>query len=69
MFGCKHLAGNPTRGQGQKIIVPVLNALDFGQIFASVLFGDDLRPSGMQPFVAGGVIEVPMRVDQVRDQV
>jgi len=37
MFGRKHLAGNPARGQGKEIVVPVLNALDFGQILARVL--------------------------------
>src|ERR1700722_4740217 len=67
MFGCKHLAGNPARRQGKEIVVPVLNALDFGQILARVLLSYNLCASGMQPFVAGGVIEVPMRIDQVRD--
>src|ERR1700758_818152 len=67
MFGRKHLAGNPARGQGKEIVVPVLNALDFGQILARVLLSDDLCASGMQPFVAGGMIEVPVRIDQVRD--
>ena len=36
MFGCKHLARNPARGEGKEIVVPVLNALDFGQILARV---------------------------------
>src|ERR1700751_2883268 len=67
MFGRKHLAGNPARGQGKEIVVPVLNALDFGQILARILLSDNLCASGVQPFVARGMIEVPVRIDQVRD--
>ena len=36
-------------------------------MLARILLGDDLRAGRMQPFIAAGVIEVPMRVDQMRD--
>ena len=36
-------------------------------MFAGVLLGDDLRPGGVQPFVAIGMIEVPVRVDEMGD--
>src|ERR1700721_2264746 len=67
MFGRKHLAWNSAWGQGKEIVVPVLNALDFGQILARVLLSDNLCASCMQPFVAGRMIEVPVRIDQMRD--
>ena len=63
MFGCKHLAGNSALAQGKEIIVPVLDALDFAQLLARVLLGDNPRARSMQPFVARSVIEVPMGVD------
>lgn len=67
MFSREHFAGNPAGGQGKEIVVPVLNTLDFGQVLARILVSDNLCPGGMQPFVARGMIEVPVRIDQVGD--
>jgi hypothetical protein len=36
-------------------------------MFAGVFVGNDLCPDRMEPLVSTGVIEVPMRVDQVCD--
>src|ERR1700730_4041903 len=36
-------------------------------MFAGVFMSNDLCPDGIHPCVAGGMIEMPVRVDQVRD--
>jgi hypothetical protein len=54
-------------GQGEEVIVPVLDALNFGKIFSGVDVADDLGADRMQPFVAVGMVEVPMGVDQMGD--
>jgi hypothetical protein len=68
-LACKHFTRNSTRGVSEEIIVPVLHSLNYGQMLARVLLRDDLRTDRIQPFVAVGVIEMPVRVDQVRDRV
>jgi len=37
-------------------------------VFAGIFVGGDFGPDGMQPFVAVGVIEMPVRVDQMPDR-
>jgi hypothetical protein len=61
-------ARNCTARRGQEIIIPVLDALDFRQMSFRVLMGDDPGAGRVQPFVAVGVIEMPVGVDQVRDR-
>ncbi len=36
-------------------------------MLAGVFMSNDLCPDGIQPYVAVGMIEMPVRVDQVRD--
>src|SRR6202166_4739857 len=38
-------------------------------MLARILLGDDLGAGRMQPFVAVGMIEVPVRVDEMRDRI
>jgi hypothetical protein len=53
--------------RGQEIVVPVLDPLDTGKVLAGILLRDDLGSNRMQPFVAVGMVEVPVRVDEVGD--
>ena len=36
-------------------------------MLARVFMSNDLCPDGIQPYIAVGMIEMPVRVDQVRD--
>ena len=53
--------------QRKKIIIPILDALHLGKTLSRVFMSNDLCPDGIQPYVAVGMIEMPVRVDQVRD--
>ena len=64
----EHLAGNSAGWQRKEIVVPVLDALDLGQILAGVFLRDDLGAGRVQPGIAVGMVEVPVRIDQVRDR-
>jgi hypothetical protein len=66
-ISAEDLARNRAGRRGQEIVVPIFNALDLGEMFAGVFVGNDLCPDRMEPLVSTGVIEVPMRVDQVCD--
>src|ERR1700731_2208574 len=48
-------------------LCPILDALHLGKMLAGVFMSNDLCPDGIQPYVAVGMIEMPVRVDQVRD--
>src|SRR5262249_52108046 len=49
----------------QKIVIPIFDALDLGEMLAGVLVGDDFRSDRVEPLVSVGMIEVPMGIDQV----
>ena len=53
--------------QRKKIIVPILDALHLGKMLARDFMSNELCPAGIQAYVAIGMIEMPVRVDQVRD--
>ena len=48
----KDLAGNRACRRGQKIVVPIFNALDPREMFAGVLVGDNLCADRVQPLVS-----------------
>src|SRR5215471_20700759 len=47
--------------------VPALHSRGGGQMFPRVRVGKNGRPNRVQPFVAVGMVKVPMRVDEVLD--
>ena len=51
-----------------KIVAPVLHPLDRQEMLARVFMRQDGGAEFVQPFVAVGVVKVPVRVDQVRDR-
>ena len=63
----KDVIGNAAGAEGEKIVVPVLNALHLLQICACSSWAMILGCC-MQPFIAVGVVEVPVRIDQVSEQ-
>src|ERR1700730_14115089 len=65
----KNFAGDPGRRQRKEIIVPFLDTLYLGQMFPRVLLSDDLCADRMQPFVAVGMVEMPVSVDQMCDRI
>src|SRR4026208_1659181 len=52
-----------------KCEVPIFNARRFSEMFPRVLVCGYFRADRMKPFVTVGVIEVPMRVNQVLDRI
>ena len=63
------LGRHGARGQRRKIEVPVLDALHGRKMFPGVFVSQDGRTFAVDPFVAVGVVEVPMRVDEVPDRI
>ena len=55
-------------GQWPEVVVPVLHPLHRREVLARVLVRDDLGTELVQPLVAVGVVEMPMRVDQMGDR-
>jgi hypothetical protein len=55
--------------QWRKIDIPVLDSLCRHQVLACVFMREDCRALVVQPFVAVGMIEVPMSIDQMLDRV
>ncbi|MGY4450944.1 hypothetical protein ACVWZR_005604 [Bradyrhizobium sp. i1.3.1] len=63
----KDFTGDSARAERKEIVVPVLYALNFEEVLSRVLLRDDPGASGMEPFVAIGVIEMPVGVDEMGD--
>src|SRR5436190_5583820 len=69
-FACSNeLCGQGTGWGWRKSEVPILNASTNGKVFPCVLVRRDFRADRMQPFVAVGVVEMPMRINQVLDRI
>ena len=66
---CEYLGGNRASGRRWKSEVPACYARARGEMFARVLMGENRGARSMQPFIAVGVVEVPMRVDEMLDRV
>ena len=60
--------GNRTRRRDREGVLPVaFDARRLGKMFARVLMRQDAGSGFMDPLVAAGVVEVPVRVDQLFD--
>src|SRR6266496_6168364 len=67
-FLIEDVGGNRARGRRRKGKVPTLHARGRGKVFSSVLMREDGRAVGMHPLIAVGVIEMPVRVDEMVDR-
>ena len=65
----ENIARDRTGGRSQKGKIPTLNSCVHKKMLASVLMGENRCTCRMQPFIAIGVVEVPVRVDKVRDRI
>src|SRR6516162_1065524 len=63
----KDLLRDCSRGPGRKGKVPAYNPRRCGEMLSCVGLSEDGCTSRVQPFVAVGVVEVPVRVDEVPD--
>ena len=53
----------------REVEVPILDPLRREEVLAGVFMGEDGRTLRVQPLIAVGMIEVPMRVDQMLDRI
>ena len=62
-FGRNRACGRRREGE-----VPTLHARCRGKVFSSVLMREDHRALRMHPLIAVGMIEMPVRVDEMFDR-
>ena len=67
-FLIEDLVGNRACGRRREGEVPAFHARGRGKVFSGVLMREDRRALRMHPFVAVGVIEMPVCVDEVVDR-
>jgi hypothetical protein len=67
LFGCERVRRDRRRRGGREVEVPIIDPLSRLQVLPGVLIGNDGCSFGIQPFIAVGVIEVPVTVDQMFD--
>ncbi|MEJ0016946.1 MAG: hypothetical protein WDN25_10320 [Acetobacteraceae bacterium] len=65
----QHVRRDRGRWRGGKIVVPVLDALRRGQVPPGIGVRNDRGAERVDPGIAVGVVEVPVRVDQPRDRI
>jgi hypothetical protein len=65
----KDFSRNCSGWRGRKGEVPALHSRRVGEVLSCVGVSENGCTRGVQPFVAIGVVKVPMRVDQVLDWV
>ena len=65
----KDFCRNCSGWRGRKGEAPALHSRRSGEVLSCVRLSEDCCSSGLQPFVAVGMVKVPMRVDQVLDGV
>jgi len=65
----KNFRRNCSGWRGRKGELPALRSRRVGEVLACVRVRKNGCPRGVHPFVAIGVVKVPMRVDQVLDWV
>ena len=68
-FARKHFARKSVRRRGDKIVIPVLDALDVLEKPESIFLGDNLGANRIQPRVSISMVEVPVGVDEMRDRI
>src|SRR5260370_42124177 len=65
----KDFRRNCSGGRGRKGEVPALDSRRGGKMLSCVLVSKNGCTSGVQPFVAVGMVEVPVSVDEVLDRI
>src|SRR5262245_44463554 len=65
----KNFSGNCSGGPGRECEVPTVHSRRSGEVLSCIRMSENGRTCGVQPFVAIGVVKVPMRVDQALDWV
>src|SRR5580704_15665649 len=63
----KNSCGDRSGGRGRKRVNPALNARVHRKTFAGILMSQNACACLVHPLVAAGVIEVPVRVDELLD--
>ena len=66
---CKNFRRNCSGGRGREGKVPPLNSRRCREVLSRVRVRENNCTRGVQPFVAIGVVKVPMRVDEVLDRI
>ena len=68
LLGVEHVSRNRACRRWRKSEVPIFHSRAAGKVFPRVFVSGNSRALGMHPLVAVGVIEMPMRVDQMFDR-
>src|SRR5215470_12462365 len=63
----KHFCRNCAGWSRRKCKVPTFDSCGGGEVFACVRVSENGRANRVQPFVAIGMVKVPMRIDEVLD--
>src|SRR5262245_39101652 len=67
--GVEDVRWNRARRRWWKSEVPIFDSCAGGKVFPRIFVSGNGRARGMHPLVAVGVIEMPMRVDQMLDRI
>jgi hypothetical protein len=65
----KNFRRNRSGGQGREGEIPTLNSRRGREVLSRVRVSENNCARRVQPFVAIGVVKVPMRVDEVLDRI
>src|SRR4029077_13750899 len=65
LVGVEHLSRNRACRRWRKNEVPIFYSRAGGKVFPGIFVSGNSRARGVHPLIAVGVIEVPMRVDQM----
>ena len=68
-IGCENIFWNAAWAERQEIIIPILDALDLLEVLTRVFLRNDLGTGRVQPLIAVGMIEMPVRVDEMRHRI
>src|SRR4029453_18397343 len=62
LFGVEYFCWQSSGRRWREVEIPILNSRGNGKMFSRVLVRSDFSAYRMQPFIAIGVIEVPMGI-------
>ena len=69
LVGVEHVSRNRAGRRWRKSEVPIYHSRAARKVFPGILMSGDGRARGVHPLVAVGVIEMPMRIDQMLDRI
>src|SRR6266403_660324 len=69
LVGVEYVSRNRAYRRWRKSEVPIFYSRAGGKVFPGIFVSGNSRARGVHPLVAVGVIEVPMRVDQMFDRI